>query len=780
MSEEVTAVQPLRLAIVGAGPSCTYVLERLAATVSHNGTDVPIAIHVFDKSGEFGAGQVHSTRQPVTSYLNRIVGQVAFGADESVQGAGALLSASMRPTLHEWCRMRFDETGDPVFDLEPEDWPKRYLHGLALKDCFNRYVGMLREHPKVEVNLHHAEVVDLVDRGEHLEVLAADDAGPRVQADHVLLLTGHSSNDPGHSQRLRRWAQFADRTGANYVPSAYPLEDNLTPEVIGTDDVVGCVGMGLTAIDIVLYLTEGRGGRFNERPDGRLEYEPSGREPRSIVAFSTAGLFTFARPFNAKEQDPERLEHRGVFLTYEAVDRLRETAGVPMEIGQIGVQRQLDFEHHIFPIVLLEMAYVYYRTLLGEDFARHLRAQVDDVYRTFLNEAGGHGHGHGHGDASPTAAALIGAVEASVEGVAETLDDVLDGHLAYAELAELDRRWKPERALHRHLEVVLGADAAVEAMRQLAAGEPAGRVLAGAESPWRHPLHVRENRFSWTRAIRPIDEADQVTPERYRAALLDFFDVDHRCAAQGNVDNPAKAAADGVWRDLRPVLAYAVDFGGLNAASHRAFLDTYMRHHNRLANGAALEVMERIRALVEQKFVDVRVGPGAEVHLDESHGKFRIFGPHTQAEVLVDRLVDAKVHPFDPEADVMQIYPNLLRRGLIRKWRNPAQAGADFEPGGLDLTPDFHPIRADGRPDARLTFLGPPSEGVMFFQLGALRPDQNHHVMQDVLCWLREFWQRVLDGGQSAPVEHALTRRYEQDHGDVTVSCPVGAFADPR
>ncbi|WP_405808869.1 hypothetical protein OG524_02670 [Streptomyces sp. NBC_01520] len=52
-------------------------------------------------------------------------------------------------------------------------------------------------------------------------------------------------------------------------------------------------------------------------------------------------------------------------------------------------------------------------------------------------------------------------------------------------------------------------------------------------------------------------------------------------------------------------------------------------------------------------------------------------------------------------------------------------------------------MQADGRTDTRLTLLGPPSEGVMFFQLGALRPHQNHHVTQDILLWLKGFWPDV-------------------------------------
>ncbi|MFF4430182.1 hypothetical protein ACFYZ4_13550 [Streptomyces sp. NPDC001513] len=80
---------------------------------------------------------------------------------------------------------------------------------------------------------------------------------------------------------------------------------------------------------------------------------------------------------------------------------------------------------------------------------------------------------------------------------------------------------------------------------------------------------------------------------------------DQLWARQGNVRNPYKAAADGVWRDLRQVLSYAVDHGGLTAASQRHFLQRYVRHHNRLANGAAPEIMARMAALIDCGLLDV-------------------------------------------------------------------------------------------------------------------------------------------------------------------------------
>jgi hypothetical protein len=279
------------------------------------------------------------------------------------------------------------------------------------------------------------------------------------------------------------------------------------------------------------------------------------------------------------------------------------------------------------------------------------------------------------------------------------------------------------------------------------------RAVAAWTSPWRLDESPAGNRFSWERTIAPLDMLDLHTSgphasgpcgsERYREAVLDFMDRDQRWAVQGNLDNPHKAAADAVWRDLRPVISYAVDEGGLTPNSHRVFLGRYVRLHNRLANGAAPEVMARIQALVRNGLLVVGAGPGAVAVPDVHTGRFRVDGPVTGMSCRVDTLVDAKVHPFDPHRDASPLYRNLLDRGMVRLWRNASAAGDAFEPGGLDLTDRFHPVAADGSVEERLTVLGPPAEGRRSFLLSALRPGCDHYVMRDTLTWLRDFW-RVL------------------------------------
>jgi hypothetical protein len=711
------------LAIVGGGPSSTYVLERLVSLLRADPVAVDLEIHVFEKTGEFGAGAVHSARQPQTSFLNRIVGQVSFAADETVVGAGDLLGESERPTLHEWCQQEYRRTGDERFNLRAEDWPKRFMHGMALAAQFDRYVQHLREIPGVHLELHEDEVVDIDDLGRRLELRCA--SGARIAADQVLFVTGHSVNKPEKYPRQAVWAAAASASGRTFVRYAYPLEATLTPDAVPPGSVVACSGAGLTAIDVALYLSEGRGGTFTRQEDGSLRYRPSGDEPARIAMVSGAGLFTFARPFNAKQVDLPRYEHQGRFLSETAVDALRESAGIPVRVGT-GTVRQLDFQAHLFPLVTLEMAYLHHTTLYGASVAAHLRSVVEPVFRQFLAAPG-----------PETAEALGRTIDEAAASVAAALQASLDGDPAAADGVP----WDVDEAAERFLRVVYGVGGSPEDPRDDTEANRAA-YLAGAPSPWRHPVHPVEHRFSWEDAIRPVPEEAATDPAGYTAAVIDFMERDHLAAAQGNLLNPSKAAADGVWRDLRPVLQHAVDFGGLTAESHRDFVESVMRHHNRLANGAALEVMEKMLALIHAGVIDMSTGPGGRI-LGDDDG-FTVVGPRTGARSPADVLVDARVHPFDAEADVSPLYASLLDRGLVRMWENPSPDGTPYRPGGLDLSPDFHPLTASGEADRRLTFLGPPSEGVMFFQLGALRPQQNHHLMQDILTWIEHLEHELL------------------------------------
>jgi hypothetical protein len=103
---------------------------------------------------------------------------------------------------------------------------------------------------------------------------------------------------------------------------------------------VAMQGIGLTFIDAVLELTEGRGGRFERAADGTLSYKASGKEPKVIIPFSRTGL-----PMTPKSHDLPAFDRPLTFFTHSAVAALRKQAN----------DGKLDLEEDLWPLFELEM-----------------------------------------------------------------------------------------------------------------------------------------------------------------------------------------------------------------------------------------------------------------------------------------------------------------------------------------------------------------------------------------------------------------------------------------
>ncbi|KUL39705.1 FAD/NAD(P)-binding protein [Streptomyces regalis] len=659
--------------VVGGGPMCTYALAHLAAVLPEAPPAARVRLVVFERGGRAGAGEVHSDAQPQTGYLNRVAGQIAFAPDESSDPPRKLLPARLRPTFQEWCAERHARTQHPDFALRPHEVPRRYVHGLALRELFLRYVERLRGVPGVTVELRGTEVTDVTRTGARAEdrdrFLLRSADGRELAADEILFVTGHSWNTPAPGSEEERLAAHA-----GYVPTPYPLADRLDERAVRPGRPVLVRGLGLTAIDVFLQLTEGRGGVFvadgDAAPHG-LRYVPTGREPSVIVAVSPSGVPVSGRPLNAKVGDPARLEHTGVFFTVDAVRALRSRVGVRLPDGR----RPLDFDEHLFPLVCLEMAWVHHRTVRGDAAVRQLYDAVTPAYRDFLAGRG---------------------------------------------------PWGEE-----------GADALVRALER-PLGERDGNDGADEDS----------GRFAWRVLLDPLPagSARRGDDGADWARRVDaYLRRDHRDALEGNLRNAVKAACDGVWRDLRAVFGAAVDFGGLTPDSHRRFVRNHLRHYNRLSNGAGLEPMRKVLALLDAGLLDLSVGPEPAVRPGSEDGAaFTVTGGCTGVIRSVDAVVEGRVHPFDPRRDVLPLYRSLLDAGLVRLWRNRGPAGTDdFVPGALDLTDRFHPVLPDGSTEPRLTFLGAPAEGLRVFQQSAARPFSNSSVLAVAADWAEEAAQRM-------------------------------------
>ena len=349
------------VAIVGLGPKGLYCLERLLAEFHADPLRHPLHIDVFNRSAHFGASPVYDPGQPEYILVNVSVADVDVWTAEAppiVAGRGASFTS--------W----YQETFRPQTPLTGEEFLSRAVVGRYLVEAFHRILDHLPNN--VTVSCHVGEVVDIRPGqrgpgdpggpgGYDLEWVDPSGRAGTIEADKVLLATGHSRLLPGAEQQ--HYQAFASRhANAAFVPFVYPVVESMGGIPSGAR--VAIQGVGLTFIDAALELTEGRGGRFERSADGSLTYIASGEEPQSIIPFSRTGL-----PMAPKAHDLGAFTTPLTFFTHRARAELRrQVAG-----------GQLDLEKDIWPLFELELELHYYRVVMGDDDRRQLEASGRDA-----------------------------------------------------------------------------------------------------------------------------------------------------------------------------------------------------------------------------------------------------------------------------------------------------------------------------------------------------------------------------------------------------------------
>ncbi|HEY3464319.1 MAG TPA: adenylate cyclase, partial [Amycolatopsis sp.] len=165
--------------------------------------------------------------------------------------------------------------------------------------------------------------------------------GTTVCADAGVFTVGHLDAEP--DERERELVAFAAAHGLAYYPAGYTADVDYSG--IEPGETVLVRGFGLAFVDLMLLLTEGRGGRFEDLPGGGLRYHPSGAEPVLHVG-SRRGV-----PYHAKigyrlRGKPARLPR---FFDAYAMDGLAGEA--------------LDFRADVWPLIAKELAWGYYTEL---------------------------------------------------------------------------------------------------------------------------------------------------------------------------------------------------------------------------------------------------------------------------------------------------------------------------------------------------------------------------------------------------------------------------------
>lgn len=201
-------------------------------------------------------------------------------------------------------------------------------------------------------------------------------------------------------------------------------------------------------------------------------------------------------------------------------------------------------------------------------------------------------------------------------------------------------------------------------------------------------------------------------------AIKEHIAADLMAAYEGNLRSPIKAATD-VIRDARDAIAAAVEFSGLTPSSHRFFCEQFVPVMNRVAFGPPRHRNAELLSLIDAGIVDWAGGPGAVVGLDVDSAKYVITTQYSggSARTEADVLVVARLPSYRPTEDASALTANLLRRGLIREYRN-----GHYHPYGLDIDTNQHPIAATGEPWRTIWAIGYPVEGARFYTHALPRP----------------------------------------------------------
>lgn len=334
------------VAFVGGGPRTAGTLERLAANRPELFSS-PLAIHVIEPHTP-GSGRIWRYDQHPGLLLNSAAADITMFTDDSVACDGP---AADGPGLAAWATGVLDGTIPDVPPL-PADlrrqlraldgttFPTRQLQSVYLEWFFSRAVSALGTDVTVTVHRDTAVRIDSDDDDVYRVRLAG---GGTVEADVVVFALGHTDSLP--TEGSAGLAGFAARHGLFHAAPSYTTDVDYSALAPGQDVIVS--GMGLAFVDLVVLLTEGRGGRFEETPDGGLAYVPSGAEPR-LWAGSRRGV-----PYHSKISSALRGEAAGEpqFFTADAVQALLARHG------------ELDFRTHLWPLIAKDAGYGYYREL---------------------------------------------------------------------------------------------------------------------------------------------------------------------------------------------------------------------------------------------------------------------------------------------------------------------------------------------------------------------------------------------------------------------------------
>ncbi|GAB3752651.1 FAD/NAD(P)-binding protein [Spirosoma pomorum] len=248
-------MNPKTIIIVGGGACGVATFVHLVLKLIIEPERDPVSFVVVEKRDEIGPGLAYGTGQK-GHLLNTSAGLMGIFAEEPGH-------------FVEWMaeHKEFIDEHFPETETSADGYPPRQLYGVYLKDVFDEYVTLARQH-QMTVDIHQEMAVD-ADLTEN-QVSVTLESGHTIPADVLVLATG--TPRPNNFTSLE--------SSPKYLDSPWPASRILNT-VTDKDASVCVLGASLTALDAVITLVNNghRGPIKMYSKDGLL---PRAQSPKEV------------------------------------------------------------------------------------------------------------------------------------------------------------------------------------------------------------------------------------------------------------------------------------------------------------------------------------------------------------------------------------------------------------------------------------------------------------------------------------------------------------------
>lgn len=211
--------------------------------------------------------------------------------------------------------------------------------------------------------------------------------------------------------------------------------------------------------------------------------------------------------------------------------------------------------------------------------------------------------------------------------------------------------------------------------------------------------------------------------KNFKKKYTQFLKWDIKEAEKGNLSSPFKKASDGLWRDLRQQITILFD-NCKNLKLFKYFLNNILTVHNRMCDGPSLDVIKKIKYLIENKIIQMNHKKNYKI---TKTNKF-IFLEFENKKIKLDKIfvAIASIYKGNYKKDIL--INGMKKNGLVEE---NSINGISI---GLKLNKYQSPIFKN-KVDKNIRFVGPASEGSKFFHHTLSRPDKKQFNFMDLNNW---------------------------------------------